>query len=136
MNQRINMYDVICIGRNCNFYDKCGSKCLKREKYKKLLRGCHCSGANDCNVCSHKRNCYFQKPFSKEIEEIEIGINDLKQEIKNISEDINCMDNGKNLYFPFTKTQMVERLRDLRELLRYYYEDLDKLMKKEGYYGR
>lgn len=130
------MYDVICVGRECGHYEKCKKKCLKKIKHRKKIMGCNYSKTGDCEKCNHKDNCYLLKPSSQEIREVEIGINDLKIQIRNINHDINLSNIfGNSIYLPFSVNQMLDRKKDLMDLLRVYDEYFNELLSTEGKHG-
>ena len=121
------MWDVICIGNNCKKYDKCTTKCTRQLKFRKYLKGCHYSNNNECNDCSHKSECYLCRPYSNELKDVEIRINDLRQQIKTLNDDVNVYDEGE-YYFPLSKSQMMDKIKDLKDLLRDYYDYEKELM--------
>lgn len=133
MSNKYNPYQVLCIGTDCKAYNICGNKCVLKSKFKKWIKGCNYSKKGDCNYCSHKNTCILIKPYSEELNKIEIKRIRLENENKKLHEHISEWDEIENnlekyevnsvfdvINFKRNKQQMIDRINDNKKLIKAY----------------
>ena len=141
MNKRFIPYQVICIGEDCRLHDKCDNICILKSKLKKLISGCNYSRKGDCNYCSNKKKCVLIKPYSKELNKIEVKRINLESENKKLYGYISEWDEiernldkyGKDsvtdvIYFDRSRQQMIDRINDNKRLINAYLKLENKLV--------
>lgn len=98
MTLKFNPYQVICIGEKCNLYNKCKNECILKNGLKNRIIGCNYSKEGDCKHCSHRNKCVLIKPYSDELNKIEVKRRHLEKENEKLFEYISEWDDiEKNL---------------------------------------
>ena len=140
---KYNPYQVICKGVDCKLYTKCGDRCILKPKYKDFLKGCNYSNEGDCKYCSHRKKCVLIKPYSKDLEKVELKRLALEKENdelykyiiewRNIEENLDNYDGANSvtdvIYFKRNKQQMINRIKDNEKLIEAYRKKEEKMIK-------
>lgn len=141
MASKYDSYQVICIGDYCKAYDKCDKICMLKSKFQKFIKGCNYSKKGDCKNCSYNDKCILIKPYSEDLNKIEIKRRELEYKNKKLYEYISEWDKVEKelddygakvvtdvVYFKTTKQQMINQINRNKHLIQLYLNEEKKIL--------
>ena len=135
-----NPYQVICIGNDCNLFEKCRkNECILKNSLKSRIKGCNYANNGDCKYCSHKNKCILIRPYSDKLHNLEVKRIGLETENKRLYEYLTTWNKVEDeldgvgsvtdvVYFDRNKQQMIDRINDNNKLIKAYREKEDSLI--------